>query len=132
MARWNDLGDLDHQTMYTASTPLAASASPAIAIDVRQYEGNLMVVLSAQSATGDETLDVELLTQTGATNKSGTQLSTRVYYTQIATPGMKSEAKQVAVDTCFRGFIKPRFVASAASTHRIRMDVYGRKQRTDA
>ena len=43
--------------MYTASTPLAASASPSVAIDVRTYAGNLMVVLTAQSATGDETLE---------------------------------------------------------------------------
>lgn len=125
---WLDtFGGTTRTTLYTASTPLAATAaSGAVAMDISRYGGNLTVVLSAQSATGDETLDVELLTQTGATNKSATQMTTRRRFTQIATPGMKAEAIMVPVSDAFRSFIKPRFVGSAASTHRIRIDVYGR------
>ena len=120
------------QTVHvTAATPLAASASTSPAVDVRNYDGQMIGVLNASSATGTQTLFVEFMTCTSATNSAATQLTTRRYFTTVANTANAPQIIQVPVADCHKGFLKARMTVSAASVYRTTIQTFGRKTRQE-
>lgn len=125
-------GGLTLTTVYTAATALAASATASPAIDVSNYSGNLTGVLTAVSATGDETLFVEWMTCSSATNSAATQLTTRSYFSTVSnTNNGKTQIVSVPVQNVASGWLKPRMTVSAASVYKVNIALLGRKNRID-
>jgi hypothetical protein len=115
--------------LYSSATALASlSASSSPALNVRHYDGQLMVLLDARSATGDETLFAELMMCSSATNSAATQLKNRRYWTTVATPTVQPEALRCPVEDATSGFLKVRFTQSAVSVYTPRVVAIGLKK----